>query len=334
MRRLADGWARSAAELIDGRGPRLADPFAHLAAAMPERVARRRDASGERWASAGGRGFTLDPASPLAGHEWLWVADAQGAASGARILSAAPLSEATLREALSDRIETVRRLDWNEGAGRVEARREERLGALVLTSGPDDAPDPQARAALLLDRAVDRLPDLLPPGLDARLAFAGLDDAVRDAADAWLAPLLADRSDLKLAPGRVADAALGALVWDQRRALEDTAPERFETPAGTVHPIDYSGPDAPRRGGPRPSAVRARPAAGDRRRAAAPEAHQPRRAPDPGDARSARLLARRVGRSRQGDARPLPQAPLARPSVGGGRLAQDESRLLTRGALG
>jgi ATP-dependent helicase HrpB len=37
-----------------------------LAMALPDNLARRRDPTGESWLSAGGRGYSLDPASPLA----------------------------------------------------------------------------------------------------------------------------------------------------------------------------------------------------------------------------------------------------------------------------
>jgi ATP-dependent helicase HrpB len=53
-----------------------------IATAFPERIAKRRDAKGEKWISAMGRGLQLDAASPLASAEWLAVADLQGAASG------------------------------------------------------------------------------------------------------------------------------------------------------------------------------------------------------------------------------------------------------------
>jgi ATP-dependent helicase HrpB len=84
-RRLAQRWAKLVGD--DGSG----DPAACVALAFPDRIARRRDASGETWASAGGRGFKLDPTSSLARAEWLAVAETQGMAAGARILSAAPI---------------------------------------------------------------------------------------------------------------------------------------------------------------------------------------------------------------------------------------------------
>jgi ATP-dependent helicase HrpB len=49
-----------------------------IALAFPDRLSRRRDTNGEHWQSAGGRGFRLDPASPLARSPWLAVAEVAG----------------------------------------------------------------------------------------------------------------------------------------------------------------------------------------------------------------------------------------------------------------
>src|SRR3546814_2297418 len=46
-----------------------------LALAFPDRVSKRRPADGADWASVGGRGFRLDPLSPLAREDWLAVGD-------------------------------------------------------------------------------------------------------------------------------------------------------------------------------------------------------------------------------------------------------------------
>ncbi|MGL1190163.1 hypothetical protein ACSTLK_23965, partial [Vibrio parahaemolyticus] len=77
-----------------------------IALAFPDRVARRRDATGENWASVGGRGFRLDPLSSLARAEWLAVAETQGLAAGARILSAATIDWAVLEALFVGQIET------------------------------------------------------------------------------------------------------------------------------------------------------------------------------------------------------------------------------------
>jgi ATP-dependent helicase HrpB len=54
-----------------GRGEAIATA---VALAFPDRISRRRDASGERWVSVGGRGFKLDATDPLATAQWLAVA--------------------------------------------------------------------------------------------------------------------------------------------------------------------------------------------------------------------------------------------------------------------
>ena len=243
-RKLAAGWARKAG----GRGAGGAVPLGVLlAAGRPDFVARRRDASGENWLTAGGRGFVLDPASPLARSDFLVIGDAQGQAKGARITAAAPLAEADLERWLGDRIERRSVLNWT--GERVEARLERRLGAITLASGPDAQPDAAAVQALLLDKAVDSLGKLLPRDLMARARFARIVELheveLRETARLWLAPLLAGRRELEISRGRLVEALLGLLDWDSRQRLDRLAPREFVSPAGTHHAIDYDGDDAP-----------------------------------------------------------------------------------------
>lgn len=248
-RKLATRWAERAARQV--AGPARGDvPLAILlAAGLPDNVARRRHPSGEHWLSAGGRGFVLDPASPLARAEWLAIGDAQGQAKGARITAALALEEADLERWLPERIERRSVLRWNGGEGRVEARLERRLGAIVLASGPDPAPDPVAVVDILVEKAVESLGTLLPPELLARARYAGIDalspEELAETADLWLRPLLEGRRDLAVSRGKLVDALLGQLDWDSRQRLDRAAPREFVSPAGTHHAIDYTGDDAP-----------------------------------------------------------------------------------------
>ena len=93
-----------------------------IGSAFPDRIAKRRDAKGEKWISAMGRGLQLDAASLLARAEWLAVADVQGAASGARILSAAALTEAEIVDRFGHRIESKQILTYDKSTDRVDAR--------------------------------------------------------------------------------------------------------------------------------------------------------------------------------------------------------------------
>ncbi len=247
---IAKGWAGQAAKLasVIGHSP-AADAAEALALARSDFVARRRDAAGEHWLSAGGRGYTLDSASPLARAEWIVVGDAQGQAKGARITAGAELAPERIAALFAQELQERVTTRWNNDKNRVEARRERRLGAIVLASVPEPAPDPALLADILVEKALEKLGELLPEGFLERARFGGVDalsaEALRERASEWLAPLLAGRRDLDLPPHRYADAALGLLDWNQRQALDKVAPTHFTSPAETRHPIDYAGDDAP-----------------------------------------------------------------------------------------
>ena len=226
-----------------------------IALAFPDRLARRRDASGETWASTGGRGFRLDPATPLARAEWLAVAETAGSASGARILAAAAIDAATVEALFAGRIETRRTVRFDPATGAVEARRERVLGAIRLSSGPDSAADPDAVAAALLAGVREHGLALLAWGeaaraFRARAAYAGLalaDAVLLDRAHEWLAPLLAGKRRLDaVAPGALADALRNLIGWAELQRLDRLAPAAFTSPAGSSHPIDWAAEGGPR----------------------------------------------------------------------------------------
>lgn len=248
-RKLAARWA-SLAEKLAQRGKVAEVPTGVLLAeAFPDRIARARGASGEEWLSSGGRGYRLDPASPLATAKWLVIGDAQGEAKGARITAAIALDEADVLRHLSHRMEERHSLSWNADEGRVEARLERRLGAIVLARVPDPKPDPAAVVALLLAQVRDGGLAMLPLGdgakaLIERAGYAGL-EALSEAGlqaslEDWLAPLLAGRRDLGVSAGKLHDALLSRLDWNERQELERLAPAEFRSPAGTTHAIDYA----------------------------------------------------------------------------------------------
>jgi ATP-dependent helicase HrpB len=248
--RIAQGWAGQAARLakVIGDSP-VGDAAEALALARPDFVARRRDLSGEQWLSAGGRGYILDPASPLARAEWIVIGDAQGQAKGARITAGAEIAVDRLAALFPEQLDEGVIVRWNDEKCRVEARRERRLGAIVLASVPEPAPDPALLVDMLVEKALAKLGELFPEGFLARVRFAGVEalshEALRAGAADWLVPLLFGRRDLDLPAHRFAEAALGLLDWNQRQALDQAAPIHFTSPADTRHAIDYAGDDAP-----------------------------------------------------------------------------------------
>ncbi|WP_294333707.1 ATP-dependent helicase HrpB [uncultured Sphingomonas sp.] len=226
-----------------------------IALAFPDRVAKRRDGSGETWASVGGRGFKLDPTSPLARANWLAVAETQGMAAGARILSAAPIDAATVESLFADRIETRRTVTFDPATGRIEALRERRLGAVRLSGGSDSGATPAEIESALLEGVRVHGLHLLPwsdmaQALRTRAAYAGIegltDEALLATLDDWLPAALEGKRRLDaVSPESLTQALQNLLGWDGQKTLDRLAPARFETPAGSSHAIDYAAEAGP-----------------------------------------------------------------------------------------
>jgi ATP-dependent helicase HrpB len=231
-----------------------------IALAYPDRIAQSRPSGGFRMAN--GRGAALNDGDALAREPWLAIAEVGGGDKDARIFLAAPLARADIEEHFSASIETRENVAWNPRSEAVDARRQRRLGALVL----DDthwAAAPLERIAEALLTGVRALGlDALPwtaeaRQIRARVAFLSAldgdagwpqlsDAALATTLDDWLLPYLsgrrsrADLGSLDLA------AILGArLTWEQKRRLDAEAPTTVRLPNGRGVTLDYGGGEAP-----------------------------------------------------------------------------------------
>ncbi|MFC8038099.1 ATP-dependent helicase HrpB [Paenarthrobacter sp. NPDC057355] len=238
-----------------------------VALAFPDRIAKRVPGDGPAsYLLSSGTRAGLPAGSPLSGHDWLAVAEvsrAQGrdaAGTGAVIRSAAPLS-AELAAAAAPQLLTGQ-VNATFDNGRVTARQERRLGAIVLSSTPVRAGIGSARQAVAEALAKNGLSMLSwSPTADAlrrRMALLRreLGDPWPDVTDAgllsrleeWFAPELE-----AMAAGTAASAISLAeplrrlLPWPEAGRLEALVPERLEVPSGSQVRIDY--PDVDDDGG-------------------------------------------------------------------------------------
>lgn len=231
-----------------------------IALAFPDRLSRRRDGSGEHWQSVGGRGFRLDPASPLARAEWLAVAEVAGAASGARILSAAAIEEVDVLDLFRDRLEIRHDGAFDPATGAVTPTRSRRLGAIRLSSGPDPNPDPSAIEAALLEGVREHGLEHLPWSESARqlrlrASFLSAqdgsssplsDEVLVERLNEWLPPLLSGKRRLSDVDSAALRQALENLIgYEAKRRLDQFAPVEFVSAAGSRHPIDYAAQGGP-----------------------------------------------------------------------------------------
>jgi ATP-dependent helicase HrpB len=228
-----------------------------LAWAYPDRIGRARGGGG-RYLLANGRGAHFAEPQALSKSEFLVAAELDGAEREARIFLAAPLDVADLQRLFPEQILERAQISWDDREHCVRARRERRLGALVLESAEMRNPDPQAiqdaalaglrqlglsilpwtpelrqwqaRVALMRQHAVPS-PEPWPDLSDAALA-ASLEE--------WAAPWISgitrrehfSRMDL-------GNALRSRLTYAQGAILDREAPTHFTVPSGSKLPIDY-----------------------------------------------------------------------------------------------
>nr|WP_210278019.1 ATP-dependent helicase HrpB [Phyllobacterium myrsinacearum] len=225
--------------------------------AYPDRIAKAR--GNGQFTLANGRGGEVDAATSLARAQWLVVADLAGRAGKARILAAAELSEADIREALSDRIISGRQVTYDPNRNALQARDATRIGAIALSEKTLPAPSGEQANQGVVDAVRSHGLDILPWSKEAtilrrRLAWLhkGLGAPWPSMADAdliatlddWLLPFLPGTANLNQIPAHVLSEGLRSLVpYDLQRKVDALAPTHFEVPTGSNIPIRYDAED-------------------------------------------------------------------------------------------
>jgi ATP-dependent helicase HrpB len=232
-----------------------------LALAYPDRIAQRRPDGLGQFRLSNGRGATLPAGDALAAADYLAVAELDGDKRAARIFLAAPVSIAEIEQGCAEALAWREAVEWEPRESAVLARRQLRLGEIVLREEALADPSPAAvRQALLAAIRAAGLGCLAwGPGLAqwrARVAFlrrlegetwpdlsdaellAGLED--------WLGPAFDGLTRLS----EVQRLDLAALLrlrldWAQQRALDEMAPTHCVVPTGSRLPIDYDVDGAP-----------------------------------------------------------------------------------------
>jgi ATP-dependent helicase HrpB len=227
------------------------------ALAYPDRIGRARDGSG-RYLLANGHGARFGEAQALAKSEFIVAAELDGADRDARIFLAAPVSPGAIARHFAAQIVECAEVVWDEREEAVRARRERRLGALVLESAEMRDPDPSAvqRAVLTGLRRLGAAALPWTPSLrqwQARVLLMGASGVPApepwpDLADAallarleeWAPPWIEGLTRREhFARMDLGNALRARLSYAQGAILEREAPTHLSVPSGSRIPIDY-----------------------------------------------------------------------------------------------
>jgi ATP-dependent helicase HrpB len=234
-----------------------------VALAYPDRIGWARGADG-RYLLSNGRGARFAEPQALAKSQYIVAAQLDGAERDARIFLAAPLERADLERHFAAQIAEHREIAWDDREQVVRARREKRLGALVLESEDlrDADPDQVQRAALagLLALGLEVLPwtaslrqwqarVLLMRNCGVRapepwpdISDAALTATLEEWAPPWMTGLVRREHFARLDLGA---ALRSRLSYAQGDILEHEAPTHFVVPSGSRIPIDYLDGEVP-----------------------------------------------------------------------------------------
>lgn len=261
VRQLADIWRRrigAAKHEGDCDGAGLL-----VALAFPDRISRRRDGTVASFLMSGGRGAKVDELDPLAREGFLAIAELDAAQADARVFLAAPISEAEIEAELPNLIESRDSVTWDDREQAVMARRQRRLGAVILKDQALARPDPALVTGALLEgiskagsealpwtdvlrqwqARVQLLRRVLPEAQDwPDVGDASLISRLAD----WLGPHLEGLTRVSQLSGvAFAHALTGQLSHRQNQLLASEAPTHWRVPTGSLIPIDYAHAEQP-----------------------------------------------------------------------------------------
>lgn len=221
-----------------------------LVEAFPDRLVRRRGPRDPRGVMVGGRGVRLSEESAVLEPELFLALDLDGAGAEARVRLASGVTAELLPPAL---LSTSVDLEWDAARERVVAWKRVRFAGLVLSEKEAPAPAGERTEAILVEAAAADLARALPLGEPEVASFLtrleclaawrpelGL-PAVDETALAALLPSLAAgaRSFAELRAAPLVEVIAGTLPHEQRRALEEEAPERLPVPSGSRIRLQY-----------------------------------------------------------------------------------------------
>jgi len=239
------------------------DPYeagALLSAAYPERIAKAWKEGRGRFQLSTGDIAALDPADPWSSSDYLAVGALHDAPGGTgRIFLAAPLSEADLQAVARPR-DVV---GWDSRQGSVVARRELRIGQILLSSRTISDIPRETVVRILCEAARKEGTSMLDfhdgvQNLQRRVAAVAawhpeleLPDlstqAVLDRAPAWL-PLYIGKATTAAELRRIdlEPVLWGLLSYPQQQAVDRLAPAHITVPTGSRIRVEYrQGADAP-----------------------------------------------------------------------------------------
>jgi ATP-dependent helicase HrpB len=251
IERLASNWRRIFKIQADNKMPADEEVGKLIAAAYPERIARRADHP-LRYRLANGRMVKLTEHDPLTHEDWLAVAHLDAGTNEGKIFLAAPLSPDDVIHLAHEK----RTVSWDAQKGILIARKELRIGDIIVQTSPL-LTIPEDERITILCSAIQSDKTLLPWSEEVAEWQARVLSLLKwrpneewpdvstehliNTIEEWLPPYLSNvkkRDDLQRLD--LLTILKSALPWALQQRLEDLAPSKIDVPSGSMIKLQYS----------------------------------------------------------------------------------------------
>ncbi len=233
-----------------------------MSLAYPDRIAKWKGGDNSKYLLSSGRAVRLPDGDVLGGCPFLVVPLLDAGKREGRAFLASTIDFQEIRETQRRHIILHDRVAWDKGSSAVLARREERLGALLLSSAPNDSSDPDDVLKAMLEGIRLSGLDTLPWSREAREWQARLCSLLQWQPDSeW--PDLSDQSLLENLQGWLGSWLNGIsrkahlkqlnmltilqsrLQWNQQRSMDRLVPTHIQVPSGSRKRLEYRPGEAP-----------------------------------------------------------------------------------------
>jgi ATP-dependent helicase HrpB len=252
IEKLAASWRKLFSIPTDNTPP-LQDHVGKLiASAYPERVARQYGPE-HRYRLTNGRFAKLNEQDALSREPWLAIAHLDSGTNEGKIFLASALNPEDIDSLCTETDVLI----WNTQKGELLARREKRLGDIVVSSSPLTQVSEEARCRILLDVVRSEGLGILNwtealQQLKIRLhclsrwrpeeTWPDLSDAhLLETLEEWLAPYVSKikkREDFQKL--NLEEILEGLIPWEAKQRISKLVPETIPVPSGSLIRLDYA----------------------------------------------------------------------------------------------
>ncbi|CAN5385435.1 ATP-dependent helicase HrpB [soil metagenome] len=252
IERIAQQWRKMLNAKTENAAPIHEEVGKLLAAAYPERIAKRE--SGNRYRLGNGRIAKLNETDELSGEDWLAIAELEGSTTKeSRIFLAAALNPDDIKHlAIEKKV-----LEWDHQKGELIARIEKRVGDVILESKVLKNISEEERISILLqvvrqngiellnwnEEVLDfmaRINSVHKWRPDENWSLLNQENLLSDAEN-WLSPYLNNvkrKEDFKKL--NLYTILSSKISWEQQQQLEKLAPDKINVPSGSQIRIAYN----------------------------------------------------------------------------------------------